>query len=110
MLWSPVPFGRGSAGQPRFIAREPPPLGRDLKDSYSAHVGHVEEVGAADQLAEQIPGADVGPVVDRGAAVAGEIDRHATVTGDRQDVEQLLEIGTPGLAVTPGDGVGGPSP
>ena len=92
---------------------EPAVAGGDVAEVLAAGqlaVGHVEEVGVADQLAEQVPGADVGPVVDRVAAVAGEIDRHAAVTGNRQDVEQLLEIGTPGLAVSPGDGVGGPSP
>ena len=73
-------------------------------------VGHVEEVGVADQLVQQVPGADVGTVVDRVAAGAGEIDRHVAVTGDRQDVEQLLEIGTPRLAVSPGDGVRRSSP
>src|SRR5207237_8490383 len=49
-------------------------------------------------------------IVDRVAAVACEIDRHVAVTGDRQDVEQLLQIGPPRLAVSPGDGVRRSSP
>jgi hypothetical protein len=73
-------------------------------------VGHVEEVGAADQLVQQVPGCDVGAVVNHVAAVAGEIDRYVAVAGDRQDIEPLLEIGTPGLTVSPGDGVGRPPP
>src|SRR5271156_5569290 len=73
-------------------------------------VGHVEEVSPADQLIEQVPGPDVCTVVNRVAAGAGEIDRHVAVAGDRQDVEQLLEIGAPRLAVSPGDGVRRSSP
>src|SRR5262245_25655624 len=92
MLWSPVPFGRGSAGQPRFIAREPPPLGRDLKDSYSAHVGDIEEIAPAGELAEQVPGGAMGPVVAHIATPGLEVDRDPAVLGHGQDEEQLLEI------------------
>src|SRR4051812_17703535 len=73
-------------------------------------VGHVEEVGTADQLVEQVPGRDVRAVVYRVATFAGEIDGDVAVTGDRQDVEQLLEVGPPRLAVPPGDRQRGPSP
>ena len=52
----------------------------------------------------------MGRVVDRVAAGGGEKDRHVAVTGDRQDVEQLLEIGPSRFAVSPGDGVRRSSP
>ena len=92
---------------------EPATPGGDVAEILAAGqlaVGHVEEVRAADQVVQQVPGSDVGAVVHHVATVAGEIDRHVAVAGDRQDIEQLLEIGTPGLAVSPGDGVGGPPP
>ena len=101
------------ASTARQYGHEPAAPRRDVAQILAAGqlaVGHVEEVGMADQLVEQVPGPDVGAVVDRVAAGAGEIDRHVAVTGDRQDVEQLLEIGPPRLAVSPGDGVRRSSP
>ena len=101
------------ASSARQYGHESAVPGRDVAQILAAGqlaVGHVEEVGVADQLVEQVPGPDVGAVVDRVAAIAREIDRHVAVAGDRQDVEQLLEIGPPRLAVSPGDGVRGSSP
>ena len=67
-------------------------------------VGDVEEVAAAGQLAEQLPGRPVRAVVGGVAALDPELHRHGAVAGDREDVEQLLEVGAVVLVVPPGDG------
>ena len=67
-------------------------------------VGHVEEVAAAGQLAEQIPGVAMGLVVGHVAAFGAEVQRHAAVGGDREDEQQLLQVGTMVLVVAEGDG------
>ena len=67
-------------------------------------VGDVEEVAAAGQLAEQVPGGAVGAVVGGVAALDPELHRHGAVAGDGEDVEQLLEVGAVVLVVAPGDG------
>src|SRR5271157_4987706 len=101
------------ASTARQYCHEPAAARRDVAQILAAGelaVGHVKEVGVADQFVQQVPGPDVGTVIDRVAAGAGEKDRHIAVTGDRQIVEQLLEIGTPRFAVSPGDGVRRSSP
>jgi hypothetical protein len=65
-------------------------------------VGHVEEVAALRQGAEQIPGGAVGLVVGDVAALGLEIDRNSTIFGDREDEQELLEIGAVVLVVPPG--------
>ena len=63
----------------------------------------VEEVVSPGQLAEQIPGGDVGPVIGGVATLDPEVHRHGTVAADGEDVEQLLEVGAVILVVAPGD-------
>jgi len=46
----------------------------------------------------------MGRVVTGVAALGGEVDRHAAILAERQDVEQLLQVGPAGLAVAVGDG------
>ncbi len=66
-------------------------------------VGHVEKVAAAGQLAQQVPGVAVGLVVGHVAAFGAEVQRHAAVGGDREDEQELLQIGTMVLVVAEGD-------
>ena len=73
-------------------------------------VGDVEEVAAAGQLAEQVPGGAVGAVVGGVAALDAELHRHGAVARDGEDVEQLLEVGAVVLVVAPGDGQPQPAP
>ncbi len=70
-------------------------------------VGHVQEVAAAGQLAEQVPGVAMRLVVGHVAACGAEVQRHAAVGRDREDEQQLLQIGTMVLVVSEGDGQGG---
>ena len=70
-------------------------------------VGHVEEVPPAGQLAEQVPGVAVGLVVGHVAAGRAEVQRHAAIRGDREDEEQLFQVGAMVLVVAEGDGQGG---
>ena len=72
-------------------------------------VGHVEEVAAAGQFAKQLPGLLVRLVVDRVAAFGAEVDRHAAIVAEREDVEQLLQVRAMVLVVAPGDCQGGPA-
>ena len=67
-------------------------------------VGHVEEVAPAGQLAEQVPGVAVRLVVHHVAACGPEVQRHAAVGGDREDEQELLQVGTMVLVVAEGDG------
>src|SRR5439155_14271190 len=67
-------------------------------------VGDVEEVAAAGQLAEDLPGADMGAVVGGVAALDAEVDRHGAVARDGEDVEELLEVGPVVLVMAVGDG------
>src|SRR5439155_25315003 len=62
-------------------------------------VGDVEEVAAAGQLTEDLPGADMGAVVGGVAALDAEVHRHGAVARDGEDVEQLLEVGAMVLVV-----------
>ena len=73
-------------------------------------VGDVEEVAPAGQLAEEVPGVAVRAVVGGVAALDAELHRHGAVAGDREDVEQLLEVGAMVLVVAPGDGQPQPAP
>ena len=73
-------------------------------------VGDVEEVAAAGQLAEEVPGVAVRAVVGGVAALDPELHRHGAVAGDREDVKQLLEVGAMVLVVAPGDGQAEPAP
>jgi hypothetical protein len=73
-------------------------------------VGHVEEVAAAGQLAEQVPGGAVRTVVGGVAALDAELHGHGAVAGDREDIEELLEVGAMVLVVPPGDGEPLPAP
>ena len=70
-------------------------------------VGHVEEVASAGQLAEQVPGVAVGLVVRHVAAFRAEVQGHAAVGSDREDEQQLFQVGTMVLVVAEGDGQGG---
>ena len=67
-------------------------------------VGDVEEVAAAGQLAEELPGVDMGAVVGGVAALDAEVHRHGAVARDGEDVEELLEVGAVVLVVAVGDG------
>ncbi len=62
-------------------------------------VGDVEEVAAVRQLAEQVPGGAVGLVVGGVAALGLEIDRDSAVVGDREDEQQLFQVGAVILVV-----------
>jgi hypothetical protein len=71
-------------------------------------IGHIEEVAMAGQLAEEFPGFHVRLVVGRVAARGTKVDRHAAVVTEREDVDQLLQIGAMVLVVAPGNGQGAP--
>jgi hypothetical protein len=51
----------------------------------------------------------VRPIVGRVAAGRAEVNRHATVVAEGENVNQLLQIGTMVFVVTPGNGQGAPS-
>ncbi len=67
-------------------------------------VGHVKEIVAASQLAEQIPGGAVRAVVGSVATLDSELNGHGTVTRHGEDIEELLEVGAMVLVMSPGDG------
>ena len=73
-------------------------------------VGHIKEVAAAGQLAEQVPSGDVRAIVGGVAALDAELHRHGAVARNGEDVEQLLEVGAMVLIVSPGDGQPQPAP
>ena len=59
------------ASTARQYGHEPAAARRDVAQILAAGqlaVGHVKEVGVADQLVQQVPGPDVGTVIDRVAA------------------------------------------
>ena len=66
-------------------------------------VRHVEEVPATGQATEQVPGGAMRLVVRHVAAGDLEIQRNRPVPGNREDIEQLLEVGPMVLVVTPGN-------
>ncbi len=66
---------------------------RHVLGSGQLAVGDVEEVVSPGQLAQQVPGGDVGAVVGGVATLDPEVHRHGTVATDGEDVEQLLEVG-----------------
>jgi hypothetical protein len=73
-------------------------------------VGHVQEVGPADQCHQPVPGVDVGDVVV-GVAVHGPVgDRHRPIRGHRQDPHQLLQVRPVILAMAMRDRGGGLAP
>ncbi len=53
-------------------------------------IGHVEEVATAGQLAEELPGVHVRLVVGGVATSRTEVDGHAAVVAERENVDQLL--------------------
>src|SRR5207302_93333 len=67
-------------------------------------VGDVEEVLSAGELAEEVPGLAVRAVVGGVAALDPEVHGDGAVAGDREDIEQLLEVGAVVLVVAVGDG------
>src|SRR5262249_34354867 len=62
-----------------------------------------EEIAPAGELAEQVPGGAMGPVVDHISALGLEVDGNPAVLGHGEDEEQLLEVGTVILVMPPGD-------
>ncbi len=70
-------------------------------------VGHVEEIFAADQRAQVVPGVDVGDVVGDIARYHPMGDGHRAVGADGEDPHQLAQIGPVVLVVTEGDRGGG---
>ena len=62
-------------------------------------VGNVEELGRSMDLAQCVPGLDVGGLVVAIARIDLVMDRHSPVVGDAQAVDQLLQIGTMILAM-----------
>ena len=67
-------------------------------------VGDVEEVGAAGEFAEEIPGLAVRAVVGGVAALDAELHRDGPVACYRENVKQLFQVGPVVLVVAPGDG------
>ncbi len=66
------------------------------------HIG--EEVPPPGQLAEQLPGAPVRAVVGGVAALDPQRHRHDAVAADREDGEQLLQVGAVVLVGPPSHG------
>jgi len=56
-------------------------------------VGHVSEARSFHEGKERVPGLDVGSVVGRVPVGTSIDDRHRAIGTDRQDEQQLLEIG-----------------
>jgi hypothetical protein len=67
-------------------------------------VGDVEEVAAAGELAEHLPGTLMGTVVGGVAALDPELHRHGAVACDGEDIKRLLEVRAMVLVVAVGDG------
>jgi hypothetical protein len=72
-------------------------------------VGDVEEVGAAGETAEEVPGVAVRAVVGGVAALDPEPDGDGAVAGHREEIKEWFEVGSVVLVVTPGDGGSGPA-
>ncbi|OIQ75302.1 hypothetical protein GALL_430300 [mine drainage metagenome] len=72
-------------------------------------IRHIQEVGAPRQLAEGLPCLDVGGVVVRVPIAQSVVHWHRPVGTDREDPEQLLEVGAMVLVVAMGDGYGLPA-
>ena len=71
-------------------------------------IRHVKEVGVPDQLSQQIPCLTVRRVVGYVATRRGEVHRDATIIGNRQDIEQLLQVRPMILAVSESNCQAGP--
>jgi hypothetical protein len=71
-------------------------------------VGHVEEVVAAQDLAEALPGFPMGGVIGLVAGVSLEMDRDRSVGADGQAIDEVFEVGAVVLAeaAAPLHGVG----
>jgi hypothetical protein len=66
-------------------------------------VGHVEEVGVAEDAAQEVPGVGMHLVVAGVAVVGLAVDRHGAVGADGKAEQQLLEVGAVVLVVAEGD-------
>ncbi len=73
-------------------------------------VGDIEKVRGTLQLPQQVPGLAMRLVVGEVSVPGEEVHGHGTVSGHGKVVEELLEIGTVILGVTPGDCVNDPTP
>lgn len=62
-------------------------------------VSDIQKVLAASELMEYVPSGDMCLVVVFVTVVCGEVDGHSAVVGQRQDIEELFEIGAVILAV-----------
>ena len=92
--------------RPRHHRQEPPLVVGDqthVAPVAELAVGHIQEVGTADDLAERPPGLAVDLAI-RGVAVVNlAVDGHGPVGSHRAVVEQLLEIGPVIFVVAVGD-------
>ena len=106
MILEVVPEPPVLPSRPRQDGDEPTVLARQMREARARAefaVGDVEEVGAADDLAERVPGVHVGHDVT-GLAVQGPVvDRHRAVDRHGEDEEQLLEIRPMVLVVAVGN-------
>ncbi len=94
-------------------AEEPPAVAMDVGHILGGGqlaVGDVEEITPAGELAQEIPGVAMRAVVGGVTTLDAELHRHGAVAGDREDVQQLLEVGAMVLVVSPGGGRPQPAP
>jgi hypothetical protein len=73
-------------------------------------VGDVEEIGSAGHVAQRVPSLDVGLRVIGVAVGAAKLHRHTAIVGERQDEDELFQIGPMILRETIGDRRGGTPP
>jgi len=66
-------------------------------------IGHVSEVAAAGQLAEQVPAVAMRLVIGDIAACGAEVQRHAALGNDGENKQPLLQIRTMALVVSEGE-------
>ena len=66
-------------------------------------VGHVQEVGVANQFTQERPGLDVNLVVGDVAVVGLAMDRHGPVGADGDAEEQLFQVGAVIFVVAEGN-------
>ncbi len=80
---------------PRQDREEPASLGGDVLHVVARRqlaVGRVEEVGRAEHGDQLVPGGDVGGRVLGRAVSQAMGDRHRAVRGDREDLDELLQV------------------
>jgi hypothetical protein len=94
------------ASRPREHGDEPPLMRGEIREAFARAqfaVGDVEKVRPPDDLPKRVPGVHMRGHVTGLAVQRPIVHRHRPVGRDREDEEQLLQIGAMVLVVPVGD-------